>query len=1542
MRRLLLLMLFFCSISAVSQTPVKGSWSFETLDVSKIAKIPRGTTAQRPAPAVGSLFYNTDSSSLQVSNGVIWVNVGGSGGSTNSNVGTGYRLAIPGTNQIKTIDGVGVLIDTSVTNKVRFFNDTAWLTSNYTLKPIDVFLIAGQSNAQGWVTPATSPTVPAGKVYQYYNGLFSAANDPVGNANTGSAWPAFGIEYNAITGRLVCFVPAAFAGTSQTVAANTGQGTWDTTGTLFDTSVARLNAALSYLIQNRYAPVFKGVLWCQGENDANAINTSLINQTTYILAFQKMIGRYRGVYGKNMPFYIFKTGTIQTGSDVGYASVRAAQEQVSNTDSLTVIVFRGAYDFKARGMMQSTYHYTQPAYNEMGRIAADNIVGGRWNGFQPLLGSLYSAPGIKVGVGVYNPTYPFSVADSALVGGLKFSNNGFGNAPSIRTDNFLTLLNTPNLTIFQGLGTGAPELRLTMNSSSTTGPRMGVLNGFNFNAASARQDFLITTSGFSTSGNGRAGNIVLRPGTDYANGGSTTQYTNDSVKVQLPGTGELYVEGASTFTGNVKLPTQSTSDSSDKAASTKYVKQVLAGYSPGGGSGTTNLDTVRTATSITVTSSTGVDAVIPLADIGSNKAGLLSPGFAKDLQDSVVTHISTQGDSITCYYRNNGTLIKCDTAYSLLVYNSIEAVGARGIQLKNDQTSPGPNKVYGTDASGVLGYKNDPAGGSSYTNESGTGDTLLKASTVKRIQTGWGQVSTTTSTAVRLTVDSTKFNPYKFEGEQIYSKSWVTGTTGWTATGSPSFSTADNNLRLSGGDGTFGKYITLDAPILTPNRCVLEVTFKISNTIAAGHFGIAVGMRSINSWYAPSLVAQYDPIQKKVNIVNTNSSTVQATEDFSNDYTPAQNDIIKITYEQIDNIVTCYFENMTQKKFHVLSVKGNLGATKNIDLPNTSKIVIHEMGGQNDITNVKWTSLQPRNPWIVLIGDSKTFGYSAEDNGSTWAALMRKYGSVANYAGDGDRTVEAVQIIDSIVAQGGKYFFVCIGRNDLASSVSSGTWQANLSTIRTKIVNAGGTIIWVLPIPETNISDQSAINTYINSTFPSDLKVDPSTGWSNATMLSGDGVHPNQYGHRQVFNVIEASGYVTKQTESSYQYDRPVMFGNYIRANSALTPNTYPIASSTGGLKDGVLTAVAGNLQSSATLVVNYTGGTTQITAKNATPIIDWVNASGTRQGYIQGLDNQMTFASSQSGSKIRFTAFAASAALYPNNSFELPDAGFNYTGVSINLTSTTKAMLFDRLNTTQQTALSTQLYGHFFNTDTLALVYRGAASSNEAYATRNWVRSQNYLTSVGNYVKSDGSTTLSANSTVTLGANNFTFSQNSTGRLKLSGLDAASSPSFVLFKQSDSAVTEATPANALNILLPSQTGNSGKYLGTNGTSASWQTVDAFSSATLSTSSTSAQTIASIATNNNERGVIEVTLVGLDQLTGTNGTTGKKLVSYKNVSGTITIISTTDVQATNTDDSSTWTVTSSGANLIIQVTPGSSTATNWAISYKQTKVIFAP
>lgn len=459
--------------------------------------------------------------------------------------------------------------------------------------PIDVFLIAGQSNAQGRGSSAESPITKEGTVYQFYNETISAGNDPVGNASTGSSWPAFGIQYYALTNRKICFVPSAFGGSAQTVAATTSFGNWDTTGTHFDTSVARLNRSLVALRNAGYNPQFRGILWCQGENDANAINTATITQAVYLAAFQKMIGRYRTTFGKQTPFYIFRTGTINGGSDVGYDSVRQAQLTVTNGDSLTSIVFYNARYFLARGLMPDTYHYTQPAYNEMGRIGAMNIVGVDGLSLQPQAGNVYTdvsntgfgigAPlarvhavgtttvpsalfsGGNVGIFTSTPTMQLHVNDSARVGNLTVSKRGLSSNPSISTTTYLTLQNTNNIVINQGVGSGVPEHRLTGSASGVEIVSSGVINGFNFNAGTvgSRQPLYITTSGLSMASNQRAGPIILRPGTNYASG-SLTQYGNDSVKVELNGQGAFDVVGKAYIRDSLKVgnvPTGTGTDS---------------------------------------------------------------------------------------------------------------------------------------------------------------------------------------------------------------------------------------------------------------------------------------------------------------------------------------------------------------------------------------------------------------------------------------------------------------------------------------------------------------------------------------------------------------------------------------------------------------------------------------------------------------------------------------------------------------------------------------------------------------------------------------------------------------------------------------------------------------------------------------------------------------------------------------------------------------------------------------------------------------------
>lgn len=241
---------------------------------------------------------------------------------------------------------------------------------------MDVFLIAGQSNARGMAQGTGPGPVPqANTIYQYFSSALSAVTGEVGSPTGGSAWPSFGITWNRITGRKICFVPTAVNATSQLAAADSGSGNWSTTGTLYSNSVTKTQEAITAVTNAGYVPVFRGVLWSQGENDANSINAATVTQAQYITEFQTMIANYRATFGSRMPFYIFKIGTRTDVSDAGYASIRQAQEIVAQADSIdTKIVFRDAYEFNTRGLMVDIVHYTQTGYNLMGEGGAANIL----------------------------------------------------------------------------------------------------------------------------------------------------------------------------------------------------------------------------------------------------------------------------------------------------------------------------------------------------------------------------------------------------------------------------------------------------------------------------------------------------------------------------------------------------------------------------------------------------------------------------------------------------------------------------------------------------------------------------------------------------------------------------------------------------------------------------------------------------------------------------------------------------------------------------------------------------------------------------------------------------------------------------------------------------------------------------------------------------------------------------------------------------------------------------------------------------------------
>jgi hypothetical protein len=354
---------------------------------------------------------------------------------------------------------------------------------------VDVFLVAGQSNARGRGDSTLSPHPESGTAYSYYNGQIAEAIDPVGPADTGSAWPAFAIEYYKLTGRKIAFIPFGMGGSAMAAAADDGQdGDWDAGGEWYGPSVQAVHDALAAFSSNGYVPEFRGILWAQGEADGNAIRATppTISINDYKAAFEAMITRYQTDLGSNTSLYIFRTAR-------GYTDIQDAQEQVATEMNNVHMVFRNAADFQSRGLLQGdSTHYTQPGYNEMGRIGAEAVVSGRYDdngkdqssktGFGGITRPAFSVD-VKDQIGINGRQVLYLPDETAFDGTLILGGN---------SDGVVHLSNTPTTTEGQG------------NTLLGISAGVGMTSG-NFNTASGYIAFRFNTTGSSNTANGYRG-----------------------------------------------------------------------------------------------------------------------------------------------------------------------------------------------------------------------------------------------------------------------------------------------------------------------------------------------------------------------------------------------------------------------------------------------------------------------------------------------------------------------------------------------------------------------------------------------------------------------------------------------------------------------------------------------------------------------------------------------------------------------------------------------------------------------------------------------------------------------------------------------------------------------------------------------------------------------------------------------------------------------------------------------------------------------------
>jgi len=237
-----------------------------------------------------------------------------------------------------------------------------------------LFLLAGQSNAQGLGGKGSKVYCLENTCFEY-NVLFDSIIplvDPVGqnwktlNRSGGSICPAFAREYNSLSGGKVYMVTAAKSGSSCHTKSRLGHyNTWAKSGDVFADAVEKTHRA------EKMAQVkLSGIIWMQGERDANAIIDGKLTPEEYASGLMDVIKRFRAEFGKNLPFYIVMTGYQLDKEPKGCQAVRKMQEKVAKKMKKVYIAYSATDTFAEKKWYIDNVHYNQDALNDIGKTVA--------------------------------------------------------------------------------------------------------------------------------------------------------------------------------------------------------------------------------------------------------------------------------------------------------------------------------------------------------------------------------------------------------------------------------------------------------------------------------------------------------------------------------------------------------------------------------------------------------------------------------------------------------------------------------------------------------------------------------------------------------------------------------------------------------------------------------------------------------------------------------------------------------------------------------------------------------------------------------------------------------------------------------------------------------------------------------------------------------------------------------------------------------------------------------------------------------------------
>lgn len=338
-----------------------------------------------------------------------------------------------------------------------------------------------------------------------------------------------------------------------------------------------------------------------------------------------------------------------------------------------------------------------------------------------------------------------------------------------------------------------------------------------------------------------------------------------------------------------------------------------------------------------------------------------------------------------------------------------------------------------------------------------------------------------------------------------------------------------NSITLTGGAGTNTVYTIYDQYVTSRNKITSTMRFTV-DVFNGTSYGFGLMFQSINTSPAANIDIQICAITAnnsengKIYLFSTPLGGGARLISSAMAELPALNDELELIVEQTNCSYTITLYNLTKDPTR----SGGVTATYSYALSypysafyrNTGKMGFVMFGGTHTVTYWNVSSDEYKYGDLLIIGDSKTIGFGCTAVSNRYGALIAsnnptKYINVCG--GVSDKTNEILSCINELKGYVSKKAVLCIGRNDLAAGISSGTWQSNYASIVSQLESVGTQVWHQLPLTEVSLN-QSALTTWINANYTNIISV-PGT-WNAATDNVADGIHPNDGGHVKVYNNI--------------------------------------------------------------------------------------------------------------------------------------------------------------------------------------------------------------------------------------------------------------------------------------------------------------------------------------------------------------------------------------------------------------------------------------